>query len=475
MFKNITLTIFVTFFAITLVSAQETWSLEQAVRYAQQNNLAVKRAQTAIRSTELQLMQDQSNRIPTLNGSASYGYNFGRSIDPTTNSFNSQSIGFNQFSLSTNATIFAGGQINNSIKQSKVLVEASRLDAADAANTLGLDVATAYLNVLLGEEQLATARQQLVLSQANLDQVNRLIRAGSRPENDRYDILAQIARNEQSIIDAENTIANSYLNLKQLMNVDPNLDIRIQRPEITIPAEVNPDGFSLNEVYSTALNTQPQIKANELRLQGSQLGVNVAKAALFPTLSAFGSLDTRYSSQGQVPSGTNLVRIPQQVFIDGNPVTIETDQTIPTFTNNPYFDQLNENFGQAVGLSLNIPILNNFRNRINVQRAQVDILNTEVTNDQARQQLKTNIQTGISNARAGRRSYDAALRSVEANQIAFQNAQRRFDLGAINSLEFTTARNNLDQAQISLIQAKYQYLFNVKVVEFYQGKQISLD
>jgi outer membrane protein len=163
------------------------------------------------------------------------------------------------------------------------------------------------------------------------------------------------------------------------------------------------------------------------------------------------------------------------VYINGDPVQFEIENNIPITSRNPYFDQVNENFGQSFGASLRIPILNNFSTRIAIQRSQVDVLNTEVRSEQARQQLKTNIQTAIANARNGRRSYDAALRAVEANQIAFQNAQRRFDLGATNSLEYTTARNNLDQAQISLIQAKYQYLFNVKSVEFYQGKQIKLD
>jgi outer membrane protein len=405
----------------------------------------VRSAQATIQTSQLDLKQAKAQRIPTLNASSVYGYNFGLSINPITNERVNQTNSFNSFGANANVTLFSGGQINNTIEQNKLLLEASKLDYDNTVNNLALDIATAYLNILLGEEQLALARQQITLSQAQLEQVNRLIRAGSRPEADRFDIVAQIARNEQTAIQAENTIANGYLNLKQLMNVEPNLDIRVQRPEVNVSTEVNPDEFALNEVYTTALTTQPQIRANALRLQASDVAISISKGAFYPTLSLFGSLDTRYG---------RFSNFPNQIS---------------------YFNQLGDNFGQGFGISLNIPIFNNFRNRIGVERSQVNLLNTEIRNDQVSQQLKTNIQTAIANARNARRSYDAALRSVEANQIAFQNAQRRFDLGAVNSLEFTTARNNLDQAQNSLIQAKYQYVFNVKVVEFYQGKTLQLN
>ncbi len=458
-----------------LASAQESWSLEQCVRYAQQNSLSVKQAQTTIQTNELNLKQSRFNRLPNLSASTTYGWNFGLSLNPLTNTLSNVSSGFNSIGLSGGVTVFGGNQINNGIKQDKLSLEASRLDAADIVNTISLDVATAYLNILLGQEQLEIAQQQLSISQVQLDQIERLIRAGARAENERYDLLAQIARNEQSIIQAQNTIDASYLSLKQAMNLDPNTDITIQRPQVNVPADANPDRFVLNEVFTTALGTQPQIRANELRVEAAQTGVDVAKGALLPTLSLFGNLDTRFSTEGIRITGTSIERVEQTVFLDNTPVTFGFDQEINTFDDNPYFDQLRENFGQNFGLNLRIPIFNNLSNRINVQRAQVNILSSEVQNQQGRQLLKTNIQQAIANARAAKRSYDAALKAVESSQIAFDNAQKRFDLGAINSLEYTTARNNLDQAQVSLVQAKYQYVFNVKVVEFYLGKEIKID
>lgn len=475
MFRKALLITLTLFFVAGIAFAQDTWSLQECVNYARQNSLSVKQAQANIQSDELALKQSQFNRLPNVSANANYGRNFGLSLNPLTNTLSNISSGFNSIGASAGVTVFAGNQINNSIKQNKMLLEASKLDAASTTNNLSLDVATAYLNILLGQEQLSNAEKQLELSQAQLDQIDRLINAGSRPENERYDILAQVARNEQTIIEAQNTIAIGYLRLKQLMNLDPNTDIRIQSPEINAPTGVNPDDYAVNEVYTTALGTQPQVEASDLRLEGAQVGVDLAKGALYPTLSIFGNLDTRYSTEGRRITGTRIERVEQTIFLDDTPVTLGVDQEVNVFESNPYFDQLRENFGQSFGVSLRIPIFNNLQNRINVQRAQVNVITTEVQNQQVRQQLKNDIQQAIANARAARRSFEAAQRAVEASQIAFDNAQRRFELGAINTFDFTTARNNLDQAQIGLIQAKYQYIFNVKVVEFYQGKTITLD
>ncbi|MBK7869277.1 MAG: TolC family protein [Saprospiraceae bacterium] len=474
MFRRNLLSTLILLLFVGALSAQDSWSLQQCLEYARQNNISVKQAQATIQSNELSLKQSQFNRLPSVNANASYGRNFGLSLDYLTNSFQNQSSGYSSIGASAGVTVFAGNQINNGIKQNKMLLEASKLDASSTVNTLALNVATAYLNILLGEEQLANARKQLELTQAQLDQIDRLIRAGSRPENERYDLLAQIARNEQTIIDAENTISIGYLNLKQLMNVDQNTDIRIQRPEVNAPTE-NPDEFVLNEVYTSALGTQPQIRATDLRLEGAQVGVDLARGALYPTLSIFGNLDTRYSTEGRRIVDTRIQRAEQTIYLDDVPYTFGVDQEVNVFDNNPYFDQLRENFGQSFGVSLRIPIFNNLQNVIGVQRAQVTVLTTEVQNQQVRQQLKTDIQQAIASARAAKRSYDAALRSVDASQIAFDNAQTRFELGALNTFDYTTARNNLDQAQISLIRAKYQYFFNVKVVEFYLGREIKID
>jgi outer membrane protein len=169
-------------------------------------------------------------------------------------------------------------------------------------------------------------------------------------------------------------------------------------------------------------------------------------------------------------------RYSQTAFFNGQPISFEIENQVPVQAGRQaWTNQVNQNFGQNIGLQLSIPIFNNYRNHINIERAKINIIGVDLTNEQTRQQLKTDIQTAIANARAARRSLIAAQASEEASRLAFENAQQRFDIGTSNQLEFNTARNNLSRAQMDLTRAKYQYVFNVKQVEFFQGKKITLN
>ena len=424
------------------LQAQESWSLQKCVDHARQNSLNVKQAQYGILQSELANKQARMNRLPNLSASIRGGYQFGRTIDPTTNEFKNESIGFNGFGVDAGVTLFNGLVTTNSIKQSKFDVQAAKLDAAATSNDIALQVASSYLSILLAEEQLENARVRLQLSEAQLEQTEKLIQAGSLPVNDRLDFVAQIAREQQSIIEAQNLVNINYLTLKQLLELDPNVDLKIVRPEVVIPA-ASPEAYSLNEIYATALGTQPQIEAGEMRMKSAEIGERIAYGQSFPTLSLFAGMSSNYSSLAKD-------------FLS-------------------YSEQIEQNFGQYAQLSLNIPIYSNHRNRVGLDRARLATLNQDVANKQAKNLLKTNVQRAIADARAAKESYAAAQRSEEAAQAAYDNAQRRFDLGAINSLEFTTASNNLNQAKVTVIQAKYQYLFNLKVVDFYMGKTLEVN
>jgi outer membrane protein len=232
--------------------------------------------------------------------------------------------------------------------------------------------------------------------------------------------------------------------------------------------------FVVNEVYTQALSNQPQVLAADRRAESAELGIAVAKGALYPSLNLFGSLSSNYSSLGRTILGTETVTSSQTFRIGGAPVEVEFDNVVPIVGKNPYFDQIGENFGQSVGMSLQIPIFSNGRNRINVERAQIGLLNSQASNLQVRQQLKANIQRAITDTRSSAKSLEAAQQALEAAEIALTNAQKRFELGSINNFEYTTARNNFDRATADFTRARYQYLFNLKTVEFYQGKGLSL-
>jgi len=453
--------------------AQQQLTLRECINYAQQNSLTIKQAQTNISLAEVGLQRDQFSRLPSLNGSISGGYQFGRTIDPTSNTFENESIGFNSYGLNANVTLFGGGRINNNIKQSEAQVEAARLDADFTRDNLALNIANAYLSVLLAEEQLEISEKRVELSTAQLEQTDKLIAAGSLPENDRLEFVSQLALDRQAVVDAENQVIINYLNLKQLMEISPSEDIRVVRPEVLIPGDANPDGYNVNELYSQALSTQENVAAGEMRLRSAELGVEVAKANFLPSLSLFGSLNTNFSTSARqftfVPTTQS-----QTVFINGDPVTFSTETEVPVTQGYPYVEQLQDNFGQSVGLNLNIPIYNNHQNKLAVEQSRLSVLNQQVQNQQIRQQLKADVQRAIADARASSRSLEASQAALRAAERAFENAQKQFDVGAINALEFSTSRNNLDRAEIEVIRAKYNFIFNIKRVEFYMGKEISL-
>ncbi len=459
----------------TGLNAQQRWSLQQCVEYATKNSISIKQAQNQINNAALALKQNQANRLPQINASVGGNIQFGRTIDPTTNSFNSQSITSNSLSLSGGIPIYSGGQIKNSITQSRIDMEAIRYDAATTANTLALNVAANYLNVLLAEEQLAIAKTQLDQSRLQLAQTEKLIEAGSRPRNERLDALSQVALNEQTVVDAENQVILRYLSLKQLMLLDPAQELLIERPEIIIPTSANPDAFVLDEIYNGALGTQPQILAGLKRRESAMIGIDLAKSGMLPSLSLFGNLNA-YASSRAYNYGFRSQRISQTAYLNNQPITFEIESQIPEqLGRQAWTDQINQNFGQSIGVQLSVPIFNNNRNRISMERAKINVAGVDLNNEQAKQQLKTDIQTAIANARAARRSYIAAQAAEEASRLAFESAQQRFDIGAANQLDFNTARNNLSRAQMDLSRAKFQYIFNLKQVEFYQGRQITLN
>lgn len=459
----------------TGLNAQQRWSLQQCVEYATKNNLSIKQAQNQIKTAALTVKQNQANRLPQINASVSGGVQFGRTIDPTTNSFNSQSITSNSLSLSGGIPVYNGGQLKNNIIQSRIDMEAITYDAKTTANTLALNVAANYLNVLLSEEQLTIARTQLEQSRLQLSQTEKLIEAGSRPRNERLDALSQVALNEQTVVDAENQVTLNYLALKQLMLLDPAQDFQIEHPEITIPANANPEAFAVEEIYNGALGTQPQILAGQKRRESALIGIDLARAGMLPSLSLFGNLNS-YASSRAYNYGVESRRVTQTAFFNGQPVSFEFESQIPVQLNKQaWTDQINQNFGQSLGVQLSVPIFNNNRNRINMERARITVDGVDLNNEQAKQQLKTDIQTAVASARAARRSYMATQAAEAASRLALESAQQRFEIGAANQLDFNTARNNLTNAQINLTRAKYQYIFNLKQVEFYQGRQITLN
>ena len=467
--------LFTCFFSLTTF-AQKIWTLRQCIEYAKENSLTLKQAEYGIQLAALTRAQNKAARLPSLNGSASGGMQFGRTIDPTTNSFNNQRISFNSYRLDASVPLFSGGAINNRIRQSELDLKAAKADAAFAFNNTALNIANAFLQILMAEEQLENARKRIELTRQQLEQTDKMIAAGTLPPNDRLEVEAQLARDEQVIVQAENLVQLNYLSLKEFMQLPPGTDMKIARPQLDLNDVTDPATVSFSRVYSVALSTQPQVQRDEMRLKSSEVGVDIARAALMPTLTLFGGLDTRWSSASRVVTGFQTERAQQNFYFPNqpDPVTIEFDVQSPVLEKNPFPDQLDQNLGQSVGLALNVPIYNNNRNKINVERARVGILNAKLQSDLTKQQLQVDVQNAIANARAAHRNWVAAVKTMEAARAAFENAEKRYNIGAISSFQYTQARNTYDMAQIDLVVAKYDYVFRSKIIDYYLGRQIEI-
>ena len=464
----------------TLLSAQDPgpWTLERAVAYALENNLQVRQLDYSQQTAELQLRQARNNRLPTISAGSNLSYQLGRTVDPTSNSFAQQNIFSQNINVQASVQLYGGGQIRNTILQREVDARAAALDRRVTANNTGLQVANAYLTVVLTREQLANARRQLDLTTENLSNTDKLIRAGSVPAGQRYDILATQAGNQQTVVELENAVAQNLLQLQLLLELDPSADFDVVAPDLE-PTDADLfAGFEPEAVLEAARTTQPTIQAAELRQQSARLGEDVARAGFRPTVGLFANLSTNYSNLAKTFSdeGSEIIFIPTQVEFQGQLVDLGLPQRVGgSIEDISYPDQLNQNFGQLAGISLQVPIFSRGQNKTNLALARLQSERAALDREQAVNQLRSDVETALTDLRAAQEAYRAARVSQEAAQFAYDNAERRYSAGAGNSLDLVTATNRLQQAETNLTRTKYQLIFNREVIEFYLGQGLSLD
>lgn len=475
MFKKLTI------IALTILAAhaqaQEIWTLERCVAQAQEMNRTIKQSQVAVKNAKLTNKQDQNALYPTLNANSNLGFNFGRSVNPATYAFENTSSSYNSWSLSSSVVVYNGGRLRNQIKQSANDVKAAEADLEQTAQGIALQVAQAYLQILLNEEQLKNGQRRVLTTQEQLTQTDRRIKSGALAANARLDIVAQIARDEQTVITAQNNVELSYLNLKNLMEFPVEREMKIETPSVILPSDVNPDAFMFKAVYNQALGAQPQIRAGELRIKSAEIGVKIAEAGLLPSLFASGNISSNYSNRifDFTKGKVGTVEVPQVVRIGTQTQTVFfTQNTLTDVPKKSYGSQLSDNLGQGIAFQLQIPIFDGFQRRIAVDRQRLNVENQTITLDRTKQQLKSDVQTSIANAKAARKQYEAAQRTFEALKAAFEATEKRLATGGANGFEYTQARSNLDNAERDVTVAKFDYLFKVKIVEFYEGKKMTL-
>jgi outer membrane protein len=419
--------------------ADSALTLQQCVDIAIKNNLDVKKSELLMETSRINYNQAKENLLPAINGQIDHSTNQGRSIDPSTNTYVNQSFRAGNYSLGGDLTLFSGLQNLNRIKQTSLAYQAGKMDFQQAKDQVTINVITAYLLVLDNAELLNQVQNQLEVSKKQVARLEVLEKEGANKlPSDLYDLRGIYADNQVSYANSKATLQTSKLNLLQILNIPyrPNIKFMpVTGQDLTIQTN------SSEQIYNDALQQLAYVKAAALRRQSAEKGVKAAKGALFPRISLFSGLYTNYSSAAQI-NGQNI----------------------------GYYDQFKNNYSTQVGVSLRIPILNYLQKRNSVALAKIDLLNYRYIEDNTRIQLKQNVEQAFLNMTSAYERYSALQDQVKAYTESFRTAEIRFNAGVLTSVDFVVAKNNLDRANINLINARYDcYIYN-KILDYYQGR-----
>jgi outer membrane protein len=455
--------------------AQEKWDLQKCLDYAADNNVQLKIAGLPQQSNQANLIQSQMQLLPNLNANGGQSWQFGRNIDPFTNQFTNDPVRTNNFSLSTGVTVFNGFRQMNTIKQNRLILEASKYDYEQSRNDMYLSVVNAYIQIIFNVELLGVARFQLQNTQEQLDRILKQIEAGAAAEVAKYDLLSQKANNEVQITAAENNLAFAYLRLKQLLQIPIEQPFDVVTPQIPEPSE-SALVQTAQAIWQIAEGALPNIKSADLNIKSSEFGIDIAKGNAYPTLTANASILSGYSSQGVI---RNVIAGGNQAQVIGF-LTDNINQTVSAVVpstkvdikSNPWGSQVDENLRQSIGINLNIPIFNRWQVKNAVINAKIQKERSVLQAANARNQVRQTIEQAYNDARAASRTYASNKIRVNSLTETFKVQEQRLQVGAGNSFDFAIARNNLNIAQSDLIRAKYDFVFRMKILDFYAGKEL---
>jgi outer membrane protein len=367
--------------------------------------------------------------------------------------------------------------LQNSFQQSSRDYEASNKDQEKAKNDVIINVVTSYVNVIFNQELYDNANYQLSSSQQQLDRIKKQVAAGSLPKGDELNQEATVATNEVNLINQENALNMSLLQLKQAMQLPGSTPMKVEIPDLQpedLILEANAD-----QIYEIAIQSMPEVESAKLKVESARLSLKANKGNLYPRLSLNGSAATNYSSISdspiQIPDGTFTVGS-TPVGVVGGPGGANVFVYEPNYTtiSEGYTerDQLQDNLFRSFNFQLSIPIFNGWQSRAGVQRAAISHEVASINEQEVKNTLRQTIETAYNDAFAAAKSYSASITQVSAREEAYRMAKQRFELGAVNYVEYQISENDLFRAKSDLARAKYNFIFRKKILDFYQGKPI---
>ncbi|TKD66653.1 TolC family protein [Flavobacterium sp. ASW18X] len=440
--------IFTLISAISLCNAQvKKWTLEECVTYAVEHNISVAQFNLDLESVKLDKSDALGAFIPSLNGQASVSGNTGLILDPTTNNLVSGTIMSSSMNLTSSVTLFDGLRNFKNLQRAKLNAIAGQYRLDDLVDDIRLNVANAYLQILSNKEALKVAKAQLAVTEQDLNRTKELVDAGVVPKGDLLELEATVASQQQQIVNNEGLVLISKINLAQFLQITDYDSFDIADDSFEVPPTSILDN-SAKTIFDKALTFRNDIQLSQANVDLAAKDVEIAKGAYMPTLGAFFNYNTRYSDQNR------------------NPFTGEDLN---------FIDQLWLNDGISYGAQLNVPIFNGWSTRNNVTRAKIALDRTKLQYEADKLALEATIQQSYVDVKTFGKAYEAAQKTLEARRIAYDYAKDRFEVGLMNSFDFSQAQSRVDDAEANVIRTKYDYIFRIKILEFYFGLPIQLN
>ena len=452
--------------------SQKSWTLQECINRAKAENLDIKQAKLSVLSSEQQLLQSKLSLFPSLNGGGSQGYNYGRTVDPYSNEFTNLNVKTNNFSLSSSVTLFSGFQNINKVKRDNYAYMAKKYDIEKVINDISLTVATDFLQLLFNKELVIMAEKQLDISSQQEERISKLVNEGQLAKSSLLETRVQVASEQLQLVKAKSQKAIALLNIKQLLEIEANNNFEILVPANSLPKQNKIP--STEEIYKSALEVFPNVKSAEYRLKSSDKSLAISRGGRSPRITINGSMGSGYSdartritgidSLGMMPSGYQT--------ISGENVLMPILDYTSEIT--PFNQQLKDNFSQSLSFTLSIPLFNGWMTNSSIANAKIGVLSAKNDLQKTKNQLRKQVEQVRADVIAAEKQYEFAKKSAEALQESFTYNEQKFNEGMLNVYDYNDAKNKLIKAESDLLQAKYDYLFKVKILDFFMGKPLTL-
>ncbi|MFP9112507.1 TolC family protein [Flavobacterium sp. RHBU_3] len=465
----------VSFFSIAGFAQQKKWSLQECVDYALKNNISIKLSELDVQTAAVAKSDAKMAFLPTANLQGSHSWNIGLNQNITTGLLENQTVQFTSIGGTVGVNIYNGLQSQNRFTRARLAAVASQYQLTKMQEDVGLNVANAYLQILFNKENLKVQQQQLDYDSKQMNRVQQLVDAGSVPQGDLLDVKATVATDTQNKIAAENALLLSKLSLAQLMQLENFLEFDTEDRDYP----TDETGVMLRqaaEIYKKAKETRTEIKIAQQNLAVAEKDVTIARGAYQPTLQGFYSFTTRAAYADRVTGYQLDTNNPNSIigYVDGTNQNVLSPNYVPVLGKHaPIWDQFDQNKGHSFGVQLSIPVFNGFSTRNNVERAKITLERTRITLQQQELTLEQNVYKAYTDAQGALNAYEAAKTTLAAREQAKEYARQRYEVGLINIFDYNQAQTLFVNAQSEVLRTKYDFIFKVKILEFYFGIPIS--